>query len=101
MKKFRMLLCLTILVLILLGSLREVRLQKEYIADLHAYIRQLENPTVIERLKRLQRQVSCEMIDARIGPETIDKVNLAVEAEQRVLFTEYAEKFMTESGAPE
>lgn len=56
--------------------------------------------TFREQVKTLQQRVGCSKIDGVIGPETTRLVNQAVKAEEPNLFNEYAEKYMTISGAP-
>jgi len=64
-------------------------------------ISQRTGSNIIDKVKELQRLVGCEKIDANIGPETTRLVNSAVEREEKELFNQYAEVYMTPSGAPE
>ena len=56
-----------------------------------AYIAELENRTVTEQMKAIQRQVGCKKIDGEIGTETMPLVNTQVRAEKkRELMNQYA-----------
>ena len=61
--------------------------------------------TITEQVDKIQRQVGCEKLDAYtangpIGPEFTQKVNAAIQAERPELFNQYANRYMTETGAP-
>jgi len=62
----------------------------------------LEQQTVTEQLKNVQRQAGCTMIDAKVwGPESKGKLKPIVEAEEWQSFDQRAQRHFTESGAPE
>lgn len=56
--------------------------------------------SIRESVMNLQRRVGCQKIDAVIGPESTANINVAVKAEEKELFNDYATVYMTPSGAP-
>ena len=57
-------------------------------------------PLLIVRIMAIQQEVGCRMIDGKIGPESTEKINAQTEIDRSKLHNQYAEPYMTASGAP-
>ena len=72
-------------------TLRKLATAERQIKAQQARIDYLENRTITEQMKSIQRQVGCKLIDGEIGPETAPLVNAKVRAEKkRAICNQYA-----------